>query len=920
MSEKQDSTSNKEKKAIYVQSILQAQVDKLTQENDVLKKQKERATKENESFRNQAVSQLKSLQKTLADKNKLIKSLRLKIKNTTPADADSTATTTSYSSTAAATIAKQNADLAKSKSVIKLLQNKVEELSDACAEHEEREEELTLLLDGKAANAVIVDDEEATEATAKSIRIAEENATEKATKVAEAASNKVINNFKKQIKEKDRQLEQQNQIIINQKSLNKNIQRELETVKSDLARANARVRQLEDDSKATIKKYRIESKNLNSRISALRDEKEETKNHLNETKESLELYRKQQEEFVNIQNKYNNKIIEYKKKILQITSEKSEIDIERQKISEELTRERIVVETERRQRHELISKSESDSITKRQKLSRRVTKLTNELQTNKNDLMKMKDQNNKMKIEMMKLLETTEAAEKNYIEIQKKCQKEKEEHTVAIDNLLKEHHEHVTQLRLNHDMKIQKCKENMITSSTVSSVAGENDGVEDDSIKDVQIMREKMKKLEMNVASLEKSLETLRKVHAARVSELIKRHKSTIKSLTGDVLKKDKQQEEPTIATNMNTPAKRLLLSGSPMTMDKFEASLIHNDDINDANTLTKKSNKEQLSTTSFNASLPSSSSSSTTNSITTSSSGEQFLPNSPSSYYRQLKLHHQTTLREFSQTRLNCERMIAERTSYISQISSMDVQMKAMQELVQQLEGARDTMKLHHKNEKDLLEKQMLRLIKGLKICRSELDERKKEVKKIKKSYTKYLSMNSNSNNAKNNIMILSQQKEEKNSINLFVTPHNTPRKEYQHQISSNSSSGHFSGRMSSNLSNMPGVRRSGAGNFGSSTKKKIIKRKSAKDLITPSKSKLKLTPKQKRDGLKLHGLLEPMLITMNDLWSQLKRCEYETMLTNEEECYGMLPQNVLNMSTQRLNSVVSHILQKFFYLYFNV
>ena len=27
--------------------------------------------------------------------------------------------------------------------------------------------------------------------------------------------------------------------------------------------------------------------------------------------------------------------------------------------------------------------------------------------------------------------------------------------------------------------------------------------------------------------------------------------------------------------------------------------------------------------------------------------------------------------------------------------------------------------------------------------------------------------------------------------------------------------------------------------------------------------------------------------------------------MLVNEEECYGMLPQNVLNMSTQRLNNV---------------
>ena len=76
------------------------------------------------------------------------------------------------------------------------------------------------------------------------------------------------------------------------------------------------------------------------------------------------------------------------------------------------------------------------------------------------------------------------------------------------------------------------------------------------------------------------------------------------------------------------------------------------------------------------------------------------------------------------------------------------------------------------------------------------------------------------------------------------------------------------------------PGVQRTGGGHFGSSVKKKKSERRSAASLINDgSASPVKassssssssstamngLTPKQKREGLKLRGLLEPMLITM--------------------------------------------------------
>jgi hypothetical protein len=75
---------------ISEQEELRARIQKLELENNVLKKQTERATQDSESFRNQAVSQLQSLQKNVADKNKLIKSLKNGLKVAAAAAAAST--------------------------------------------------------------------------------------------------------------------------------------------------------------------------------------------------------------------------------------------------------------------------------------------------------------------------------------------------------------------------------------------------------------------------------------------------------------------------------------------------------------------------------------------------------------------------------------------------------------------------------------------------------------------------------------------------------------------------------------------------------------------------------------------------------------------------------------------------------------
>ena len=98
-------TSTSTTTIISEQDELRAHIQKLELENNVLQKQTERATQDSESFRNQAVSQLQSLQKNVSDKNKLIKSLKNGLKVAAAAAAASTpATTTTNSKTSAATL------------------------------------------------------------------------------------------------------------------------------------------------------------------------------------------------------------------------------------------------------------------------------------------------------------------------------------------------------------------------------------------------------------------------------------------------------------------------------------------------------------------------------------------------------------------------------------------------------------------------------------------------------------------------------------------------------------------------------------------------------------------------------------------------------------------------------------------------
>ena len=169
----------------------------------------------------------------------------------------------------------------------------------------------------------------------------------------------------------------------------------------------------------------------------------------------------------------------------------------------------------------------------------------------------------------------------------------------------------------------------------------------------------------------------------------------------------------------MSTPlSKGRNLAGSPLTLDKFEASMA----VSRENKQHSPPNKTISGETSGVASGETSSETSgniggeaEARSGASGGSGESEFGVSgggekDSSYNRQLRHHHQTTLRELAHARAACARMASERTSYSSQIVSMDVQMRAMQELVAQLERARNTMKIHHQKEKSMLEQQMKR------------------------------------------------------------------------------------------------------------------------------------------------------------------------------------------------------------------
>ena len=66
-----------------------------------------------------------------------------------------------------------------------------------------------------------------------------------------------------------------------------------------------------------------------------------------------------------------------------------------------MTSERVLVETERRQRHDMISKAESDHVARRQKLTRKLNKTSKELNDEMDEKKKRERKICAMKKEML---------------------------------------------------------------------------------------------------------------------------------------------------------------------------------------------------------------------------------------------------------------------------------------------------------------------------------------------------------------------------------------------------------------------------------------------------------------------------------------------------------------------------------------
>ena len=64
---------------------------------------------------------------------------------------------------------------------------------------------------------------------------------------------------------------------------------------------------------------------------------------------------------------------------------------------------------------------------------------------------------------------------------------------------------------------------------------------------------------------------------------------------------------------------------------------------------------------------------------------------------------------------------------------------------------------------------------------------------------------------------------------------------------------------------------------------------------------------------------MLEPMLITMHDIFRRLHNCKYNNMLV-EEQCYGLLPKQILEMSTARLCDVEKSLKRLWYVLFKNI
>ena len=677
---------------------------------------------------------------------------------------------------------------------------------------------------------------------------------------------------------------------------------------SDLARALARIQELEDRQKLQAKAYRKQrgelmrlrlSSEKNSEISDRQKQMvTDAQERLQKLQDAMDAERataEQQLEEKTAQLEALQSDLDAQKEATEIV--KKELDktkLELAHITNEQTRIQVDIEKERRNRHELVNKVQQDAASQRQKLARRITKLSADVDARNAELLEEKQKSARANTEMVKLLASLEASEAKFQAESEARAKEREEHMKTISQLEQKHRDHADHLRrasdnreaalLSHGQYEQEQVAALALSvhergsiqlkyeSSTNMSSHQNEIASFDSSKSTQLtlpalaqgkqfesilasMQEKMASLEELNTKKEAELEKVRRQHENQMSKVREKTESRIEEL----MKKLEERHKASQAENLIFGGEERKGEGRGKSVDK-ESDL--------------------------------------------------------------RKKYHQT-LHELSICRAGSERLLAERASFASQIASMDAQLKAMQSLVKQLERARDATANQHKKERSLLENQIVRLVQGVQKCREQLIKRRDQVKRLKLTFSKLCDhmvrqsggagVNRNSNG---NLLLLRNQfapsvlQNAEASYNgqavaqgmLSHAPTSTPDGLSWTRALPSSPSGLYYNPMSLQQPKSGGMPSSSTRSYEYSHRQKTNSNES--NSFHGNASTRTKTHRERRKRLRTRALLTPLLKTVQDLWAQVSASSFEVMMHNSA-CKGMRPADVLTLSSKRLSNI---------------
>eukprot|EP00946_MAST-07B_sp_MAST-7B-sp1_P004171 g4171.t1 len=523
-----------------------------------------------------------------------------------------------------------------------------------------------------------------------------------------------------------------------------------EATNSDLARALARVQELEDRQKLQARAYRKQRAEL-LHLRATKEKAKAMKQKYAERiaeaeQQAQDLMRERDEEVKGAREEIEhvkakaqadvaNALAQAnasQEEAARIQDDLSETKSMLQRLKDDYTHSQVAIEKERRDRHELVSKVQQDALSQRQKLARRVAKLTADLAACNDSLSAEKRSALRANAEMLKLLASLETTERKHRTEAEARATESKEHAQIVARMEREHLEHAENLRRAYENreaalisqhkhehpqlglimnKLDNPESELRKLSTLSSspassslsssptslvkhVASTNstqEGLSEyekvnckethvEHLKNTLVtVQAEVVALEKTVQSKERELEAVRRQHEAEMSKVRERTEMRI----GELMQRLDERHKKSLAENAIVEGEERKGDGRNTARQSIES-------------LTEAST--EISSSSNNAS------SNPTPAVTSID------------YANELRQKYHQSLHELNLSRAGEERLMAERASFASQVASMDAQLKAMRSLVKQLEQARDATAIQHGKERSMLETQVLRLVEAVR------------------------------------------------------------------------------------------------------------------------------------------------------------------------------------------------------------